>query len=145
MRASSHPLWIAGLLGLVLTAAIALAPLPVAASTGDPAGTVAQYPTWYGYGYGGLPSWGNYYPGSGLAAWYDAYLTYGTVTPSYSYGVGYPSYSYGTYPWAGYSYPIGGAVSYSPYYGLMVYPGSGLYTTPAGTSFVVCPWYALYC
>lgn len=130
--------------GALLLAAAVAQPTPTWASTTTPSGTVQQYYGWGTWsGYGGLPWTGNYYPGSGLAAWSDYGSPFG-----YSYGYGVPSYgaySYG-YPYT-YSYPY--SYSYSPtivapYYG-SYYGGGAQVLTPNGTSFTVCPFYSLYC
>jgi hypothetical protein len=133
---------------LVASIAVAFGGAPPAqAALGEGPAPVAQYPAWYGYG--SWP-WGDYYPGSGLAAWRNAYVAYSAGGTAYAVYPGYAAYSaypwgYYGYPWYDASYPLTPALSYSPYYGVVVYPGSGLYTTPNGTSFVVCPSYALYC
>lgn len=147
MRARARSL-LGALLATGLLAGVLLAPPPIAASAGpDPAAVVAQYPAGYGWPWGA-----DYYPGSGLAAWRHLYGGYGPATVAYAlypaYGVVYPGVGGAyvlAYPWLDASYPLSPALSYSPYYGVIVYPGSGLYTTPNGTSFVVCPSYTLYC
>ena len=129
--------------GLALLGGAATAPAPVAAATGGQGAVLRQYPGYYGSPYAGYAGWyggiavpwvGIHYSDSGLSAW-DGYNW------PYASGVRYFGPTVTSY------YSDSAPYGYPADYGFtrVIPPVGGQYTTPNGTSFVVCPWYASYC